>query len=119
MNKNEYRPTTGRLQKVSCSSDYGKVKKYKVKHFNNMCTKNVPRHAQRIEDSLQAQKDAPYHHNDYNHLLRGKPIKQYKKDDIFETTKNKQNKKNTNKKQIKQSKIKTPILKYKDDFHYY
>lgn len=111
MNKNEYQPTVGRLQKVSCSADYGKVKKYEVKHFYNNCLKNVPRHAKREEDSLKAEKYAPYFHGDTPNLLKGKPVKQYRKDDIFET--GKKNKKRNNK-----SKQKTPILTYKNDFHF-
>ena len=113
MNKNEYQPTVGRLQKVNCSSDYGKVKKYKVKHFSNQCKNNVPRHAERVEDSIKGEKNAPYHHTDYNHLQRGKPIKKYNKDDIFETN----NKKETNKNK-KKPKQKTPILTYKNEFHF-
>ena len=72
---------------------------------------NVPRHAKREEDSLKAEKNAPYHHTDYNHLQRGKPIKKYNKDDLFETGKN-------NKKKNNKSKQKTPILTYKNDFHF-
>ena len=112
MNKNEYQPVVGRLQKVMCSSDYGKVKKYKIEHFSNQCIKNVPRHARKEEDALKGQKEAPYHHTDHNHLLRGKPVKQYKKEDVFEVNEK-------SKKLVKKSKkIKTPILQYKNDFHF-
>ena len=112
MNKNEFQPVVGRLQKVSCSADYGKSKKYKVKHYTNNCKNYVPRHARREENSLKGEKDAPYFHGDIPNLLKGKPVKQYRKEDVFEVnTKSKKSVK-------KPKKIKTPILTYKNDFHF-
>ena len=98
----------GRLQKVMCDVNYGKVEKYKVDDFFNQRTNKNPRYAKREECSLKGEKDSPYHQKDIKNFQRGQPEKKYNKDDIFETNK---------KKQTKKIKSKKPIKQYKNEFH--
>ena len=113
MSKYEFKPSQGRLQKVMSIQDYGKVNHKKVKDYMNPKQGRVGRESNiyKDKDCLKDQKDCPDIQHKVPNLLKGNPPKKFNKDDIFETGK-KELKKNTKKKE------KTPVLKYKNEFHF-
>jgi hypothetical protein len=94
--------------------DYGKVNHKKIKDYINPTTNRVGRESNifKDKDCLKDQKDCPDIQHKVPNLMKGNPKKQFKKDDVFETGK-KELKKSTNKK-----KEKTPVLKYRNEFHF-
>lgn len=113
MSKNEFTAPQGRLARVMADQTYGKVNVKKVKDYINPKQGRVGRESNiyKDKDSLKDQKECPDIQHKVPNLMKGNPKKTFKKNDIFET--GKEDKKNTNKK-----KEKTPILKYKNEFHF-
>lgn len=117
MSKYEFRPNIGRLQKVMSDQKYGNKETKKIKDYINPSNNKCGRESNifKDKDTLKDQKECPDIQHHIPNLMKGQPKKQFKKNDLFETKKNDTKKNKVNK---KQSKEKTPIKDYKNEFHF-